>query len=222
MTTRCVETEPNWPLAYATPDIESEIPVNCKVQFNCPKRVVALPSRVMSRREAAAVEQDTELAGDVVFFMGVDYWSETNQPPRFPKVAGVLRSRAETTATTFSRPRRSDLDMRRRHPDLSAWWRRCFGQRQPLYTGFSCPDSDLSERHQKSQLPSRPQVLCAFTCGNVPFSIQRLRESTILWYRLLPICPTRSFRVYPNVDVCLGLLAPPNQTPLPSDPKQAE
>jgi hypothetical protein len=95
-------------------------------------------------------------------------------------VAGVLRSRAETTATTFSRPRRSDLDMRRRHPDLSAWWRRCFGQRQPLYTGFSCPDSDLSERHQESQLPSRPQALCAFTGGNVPISIQRLRESIIL------------------------------------------
>jgi hypothetical protein len=29
---------------------------------------------------------------------------KTNQPPWFSKVAGVLRSRAETTATTFSIP----------------------------------------------------------------------------------------------------------------------
>ena len=59
---------------------------------------------------------------DIFMFSGGG--SKPNQPPRFLRVAGVFRSRAKTTATTFSRPRGDDLNMRRRHPDPSAWWRR--------------------------------------------------------------------------------------------------
>jgi hypothetical protein len=52
-----------------------------------------------------------------------------NQPPWFPKVAGEFRTRNETSAGAFSRPRGGDLDMRHRLPDLSAWRRRFLGQR---------------------------------------------------------------------------------------------
>jgi len=48
----------------------------------------------------------------------------------------VLRSRTETT---FSRPRGDDLDMRRRHPDLSVWWRRCFGNVDRSARGSHAP-----------------------------------------------------------------------------------
>lgn len=62
-----------------------------------------------------------------------------SQPPRFPKVAGVLRTRNETSAEAFSRPRGSDLNLRNRHPDLSVWWRRFPGQRLTARYGVLTP-----------------------------------------------------------------------------------
>jgi hypothetical protein len=59
-------------------------------------------------------------------------------------VAGELRTRNKTSAGAFSRPRRGDLDIRHRLPDLSVWRRRCFGQHLPLVAGFSRPGPDLS------------------------------------------------------------------------------
>jgi len=41
----------------------------------------------------------------------------------------MLRTRNETSAGAFSRPRRVGLDMRHRHPDLLVAWRRFSGQR---------------------------------------------------------------------------------------------
>ena len=50
--------------------------------------------------------------------------------------------------------------MRHRLPDLSAWGRRCFGQRLPLTAGFSCPGPDLSGRRQQTQFARLRQALC--------------------------------------------------------------
>lgn len=61
-------------------------------------------------------------------------------------MAGVFESRVKTTATTFSHPRGDSLNMRRRHPDLSVWWRRWFGQRLPFHAGFQSPGPNLFGR----------------------------------------------------------------------------